>query len=343
MVSLRQRKKVSYSTYAAFADLDLSEGEGQNGSTPNLAPADEDEDSSGGSEEFAEIKGTAKKGKKGKEKGKGKSKVSASRSYRPERDGDNNSSDDFLGDVIEEDEEEEGEGEMEERVEGSRSIKRLNKATGKRKRATSAVSRDFIDSDGGSDANGVSGDDGDLKPLIDSLAASGRAGRRRAGKPDDGLGENGDDTKTEGQVQIYKIKFPRLGISKPEMLSSNYPLHSLGATTLSAEPSLSRSSSLEHHRLPSDIEALQSMRRMIWFKHLNYIPLEIPWQFWEGEAWYPETYKSKRSGEGRSLNSVKMEQSVEDSSWPKRRWDVDMGLCQVGRYAAKDVEHITYQ
>lgn len=315
MVSLRARKPVKYDSFVGLENLDLSDdGKGN--------PADDDDSSA--SEEFA---GDEPQTKSKRSKGKGR-KTSQHKRYNPDEE-DESSDDAFQHEAVSEESDSDDGNEGDETPGPSSKRSRGAAKTTKRKRA---------------DRGGYASDeplyieeDEDVKPALDELvAAAGKGVRRRAlqGGGDDGYGETIDVGEN---VRTYKIRFPRLGGGKTEMLASTYPLHSLGVTSLALEPDLGKVSSTQVNSLPLDPDSLRSQRRAIWRKHSETIPLEIPWQFWEGEPWFPECYPSQNAASQSRRMIVKVEPG-EEVSWPRSRWEVDVGVGDSGSYKKDEIK-----
>lgn len=301
MVSLRARKPVKYDSFVGLENLDLSDdGKG--------VPADDD---SSASEEFG-----GEKSKSQRSKGKGRK---TNKQYQPE---DDDSSDDaFQHEVVTENSDT---GEEEEETPGPSNRRRIKAKPTKRKRSGR------VDQD---DEPMYIEEDEDVKPALAELIAAGKGARRKAVYgPDDGYGE----VEAGENVRMYKVRIPKLGGGRPEMLASTYPLHSLGATSLALEPDLGKRSDIKEHTLPEGLDEQRQQRRAIWNKHIENIPLEIPWQFWEGEPWYPELYPPKMSA-SQSRPIVKAEPQAE-VRWPKSRWEVDVGIGDLGSYKKEDVK-----
>ncbi|KAJ9093228.1 hypothetical protein QFC19_008434 [Naganishia cerealis] len=139
------------------------------------------------------------------------------------------------------------------------------------------------------------------------------------------------------------------------LVQNTLPLHPTGQTYLRSPPDLSKFSDVwiaDTENLPkgrgwSDVQGVAMLHG-----HWTKVPLEIPWNWWAGQGWWPDcyyAYEDEGNDHTRMGNHEKGQRKRRKIDWkeekPQDHWkqkvDVKLDLDQVGRYELGSLQHLT--
>lgn len=128
------------------------------------------------------------------------------------------------------------------------------------------------------------------------------------------------------------------------LVRNTLPLHPTGQSFLLARPDLAKLSQIltvDTLGNPRGQGLNEEQRAAVLHGHWTKVPLETPWNWWMGQAWWPDCYQSFNTVDGQRKRR-KIDWKIEE---PKSHWrakvDVSLALETVGRLELDDIKHMT--
>lgn len=133
------------------------------------------------------------------------------------------------------------------------------------------------------------------------------------------------------------------------LVENTLPLHPTGQSFLLSPPDLGKFSDVwvvDTEENPRGQGLSDSQRTAVLHGHWTKVPLETPWNWWMGQAWWPDCYqdhevvRDESGAEQRKRRRIDWKQEKPKDHW-KQKVEVQLDLKDVGRYNVKDIGHMT--
>jgi hypothetical protein len=220
---------------------------------------------------------------------------------------------------------------------------------------------DVVDDESGGE-HGYEYDDDDV--LDFSKDEGGRSGKKKRSQAPPRAAENSDEdavlaaqfSKRHKLVPTQKSGTPNVtqfggAIAKAfkqgnwqVLVKNTLPLHPTGQTFLLSAPDLAKLSDILIPDTPGNPRGQglsESQRATVLHGHWTKVPLETPWNWWMGQAWWPDCYQSFEMVDGQRKRR-KIDWKIEEpKDHRKQKVDVSLGLEDVGRLEMDGIKHMT--
>ena len=128
------------------------------------------------------------------------------------------------------------------------------------------------------------------------------------------------------------------------LVRNTLPLHPTGQQFLLDPPDLAKLSRILTVDTPENPRGQglnEEQRAAVLHGHWTKVPLETPWNWWMGQAWWPDCYQSFDTVDGQRKRR-KIDWKIEE---PKYHWrakvNVSLALTDVGRMEMSEIKHMT--
>lgn len=128
------------------------------------------------------------------------------------------------------------------------------------------------------------------------------------------------------------------------LVRNTLPMHPTGQTFLLSSPDLAKLSRLlivDTPKNPRGQGLDEEQRAAVLHGHWTKVPLETPWNWWMGQAWWPDCYQAFETVDGhRKRRKIDWKTEEPKDLW-KQKVDVSLALEDVGRLEMTDIKHMT--
>lgn len=133
------------------------------------------------------------------------------------------------------------------------------------------------------------------------------------------------------------------------LVENTLPLHPTGQSYLLSPPDLGKFSNVlvvDTEENPRGQGLSEAQRTTMLHGHWTKVPLETPWSWWAGQAWWPDCYQDREivrdntGAEQRKRRRIDWKKEHPKDHW-KQKVEVKLDLGDVGRYNVGDIKHKT--